>query len=162
MEDKPKIYIEASVVSYLVARPSKDPMTSFRQVITEDWWYEELPKLDGQISRYVIEEATRGDAKLAQKRLAFLDEFNCLNYIPQIDQLANLYLKETGLPEKCRLDCQHMATASIYGIKYFASWNCKHIVNGVIIDKIQIVNDALGISTPNIRTPEELYGVDHA
>jgi hypothetical protein len=33
---KPKVYIEISVVSYLVGRPSKDLIVAARQVITYD------------------------------------------------------------------------------------------------------------------------------
>jgi hypothetical protein len=72
--------------------------------------------------------------------------------------LAQAYLDNTQLPEKCRLDWLHIATASFYAVDFLVSWNCKHIVNGIIIGKITQVNQGLGLKTPNIRTPEELYG----
>jgi hypothetical protein len=34
------VYIETSVVSYLVARPSRDPVTAWRQQLTNEWWVE--------------------------------------------------------------------------------------------------------------------------
>ena len=34
------IYIETSVVSYLVARPSREPLTAWRQQFTHEWWAE--------------------------------------------------------------------------------------------------------------------------
>lgn len=34
------VYIETSVVSYLVARPSREPVTAWRQQLTNEWWAE--------------------------------------------------------------------------------------------------------------------------
>lgn len=161
MSEKPKIYIETSVISYLVARPSKDLIVAAHQQITYDWWHDELPKMAPHVSEFVYYEAARGDNNLAQRRLNLIKDFEFIEKNTITEDLADEYLQETKLPEKCRLDCLHMAIASIYGMKYMASWNCKHIVNGVITDKISEVNNSYGISTPNIRTPEELYGVDN-
>lgn len=33
-----KLYIETSIVSYLIAQPSRDIVTAARQQITRDWW----------------------------------------------------------------------------------------------------------------------------
>ena len=44
---KPKVYIETSVLSYLAARPSLDPVTAGRQVITRRWWDSEREKYRG-------------------------------------------------------------------------------------------------------------------
>ena len=155
---KPKVYIETSVVSYLVGRPSKDIIVAARQVITYDWWHSELHKFEPRISSYVIDEAESGDNSVASKRLEALAGFPLLKNHENIDGLAQAYLDNTQLPEKCRLDCLHMATASFYAVAFLVSWNCKHIVNGIIIEKISQVNQGLGLKTPNIRTPEELYG----
>jgi hypothetical protein len=34
----PVVYIESSVVSYLVARPSRDLVVAAHQAITAEWW----------------------------------------------------------------------------------------------------------------------------
>jgi hypothetical protein len=34
----PSVYIETSIVSYLVARPSRDVIMAERQRQTRDWW----------------------------------------------------------------------------------------------------------------------------
>jgi len=147
---------------YLVGRPNKDPIVSARQIITHDWWKNELPKLEAHISRPVLAEAGDGDADLAQKRLEAIKDFTLLEEAESIQLIAQEYLDGTHLPEKCRVDCEHMATASFYSMDFMVSWNCKHIVNAVITKKIENVNDLLGLDTPKICTPEELYGVDNA
>ena len=35
---KPRLYLETSVVSYYVGRPSRDLIIAGRQQITRDWW----------------------------------------------------------------------------------------------------------------------------
>ena len=155
---KSKVYIETSVVSYLIGRPSNDLIAAARQIITFEWWNNELPKLDPYISRPVIDEAQEGDSNLAISRLNALKGFNFLEEHEDIAMTAQAYLDFTHLPEKCRLDCIHMATASVYSMDFLVSWNCKHIVNAVITGKIRKANDSLGLATPEICTPEELFG----
>ena len=45
MEEKKKVYVETSVVSYLVARPSSDLLKMARQVATQEWHENAAPKL---------------------------------------------------------------------------------------------------------------------
>jgi hypothetical protein len=36
--DKPSVYGETTIVSYLAARPSRDALLGAHQAITHDWW----------------------------------------------------------------------------------------------------------------------------
>ena len=40
---KPKVYVETTILSYLAARPSRQPVTAGRQVITRQWWERRAP-----------------------------------------------------------------------------------------------------------------------
>ena len=40
---KPKVYVETTILSYLAARPSRQPVTAGRQVITRQWWERQAP-----------------------------------------------------------------------------------------------------------------------
>jgi len=157
MADKPKVYIETSVVSYLVAHPSKSLVVAGRQVITHDWWANELPKFEGYVSSYVMAEAKEGDPDMAKAREEKLSKFTYLEDSDEIAKIARRYLAFTGLPDKCLLDCEHMATASFYNLDFLVSWNCKHIVNGIITKKIKKANDSMDLPTPMICTPETLF-----
>jgi len=158
MKEKPKVYIETSVVSYLAARPSRDFVIAARQIITNEWWEHEISRFTPCISRPVVDEAERGDVEASKCRMEKLKGFVFLEENDQITELAQTYLKYTNLPERCYLDCLHMATASFHSMDFLLSWNCKHIVNPVIVEKIRRVNTALGLSTPGICTPESLFG----
>lgn len=47
------LYIESSVISYLVVRPSRDVVITARQAITETWWRERRADFDLYISALV-------------------------------------------------------------------------------------------------------------
>jgi hypothetical protein len=66
------VYIETSVVSYLVARPSREPVTAWRQQLTNEWWVERRGLFACVISQEVIAEALEGDSSMAAKRMAAL------------------------------------------------------------------------------------------
>lgn len=69
--DKPSIYLETSVVSYLVTRPSRDLIVAAHQQLTIEWWRDQSPNYGLFISQIVIEEARAGDPDTAAKRIGF-------------------------------------------------------------------------------------------
>jgi len=44
---KSKVYIETSIVSYYVARPSRDLVTAARQQVTREWWEIAIAAING-------------------------------------------------------------------------------------------------------------------
>ena len=70
--DKAAIYFETSVVSYLVARPSRDIIVAAHQQLTSDWWDSQSDQYDLFISRVVLDEARGGDKQESAKRVAAL------------------------------------------------------------------------------------------
>jgi hypothetical protein len=75
---KPRVYIETSVLSYLAARTSRDTVTQVRQTITRRWWEQERGKYELVASDVVVAECLRGDAELAMKRQALLQQITIL------------------------------------------------------------------------------------
>ena len=73
-----KVYIETSIVSYLTARPSNNLIAAAWQRETIDWWETQKGRFDLYISEVVIEEASRGDASAASRRLAALEGIEVL------------------------------------------------------------------------------------
>ena len=52
-----KVYLETSVVSYLVARRSRNLIVAARQQLTIDWWEQERTKFELYVSEAVLQEA---------------------------------------------------------------------------------------------------------
>jgi hypothetical protein len=67
---KPRAYIETSVLSYISARPSRDPITQFRLNLSKRWWEQERDKYELVVSDVVEAECQRGDAEQVALRQA--------------------------------------------------------------------------------------------
>ena|SRR2546422_7513255 len=67
---KSKVYVETTIVSYLVAGPTKDIIQAAHQQITRQWWASR-DRFDVFVSRPVVAEARRGDAKAAARAFGF-------------------------------------------------------------------------------------------
>ena len=155
---KPSVYLESSIVSYLVGRLSPLPENKRKQSITRKWW-ESLHHFEPIISTYVVEEISEGDDKLSVTRRNLVGSFRMLLGNEEIERLGNFYLTSTGLPESARLDTYHIACATIYRIDFLLTWNLNHINNGNVRKKIEDINRVRKIATPVICTPEELTEV---
>jgi hypothetical protein len=57
-------YIEMTIPSYLVARPSRDLLIAARQPVTCQWWEEVDDDLKLFVSNVVLQEIGAGDALL--------------------------------------------------------------------------------------------------
>jgi hypothetical protein len=61
------------------------------------------------------------------------------------------------MPKDAAGDAFHLACASYHKIDYFFTWNCNHLANANKRDHILITNAKLGLFTPQIVTPLELF-----
>ena len=155
----PTVYIETSVISYLTARPSRDLIVASHQQLTAEWWDQVRPQVACFVSDFVIQEAERGDAGYAQKRLEAVRDFPVLGLSEEITALAQKYFAALQIPERARIDAFHLATAAWHRMDYLLSWNCTHIASGRVRRAIRDINDGIGVHTPTVCTPEELMEV---
>ncbi len=155
--DKPTLYLETSVISYLAALPSRDPVTARNQQITREWWDTRRMGYELRTSEFVVAEAARGDPEYARRRLALLTGIPRLVIREEaVIELASSLLREVPLPDKALADASHIAAASLAGIKYLLTWNCKHIANPRLHARIQHVLRNAGSGMPVLCTPGEL------
>jgi hypothetical protein len=108
----------------------------------------------------VLEEIQRGDPEAADERLRAVSRFPLLPISPEVEHLAALYEKELRFPGRSLRDTLHLAVASVHAVDFLVTWNCKHIANAHIRRRLAALNDAEGILTPIICTPEELLDED--
>jgi len=156
---KPSVYIETTIISYLTAKPSRDLIIAAHQQITSDWWTDVRPQVDCYVSPFLIDEASRGDAIYAQKRLDEIVDFTVLEVNEEIEDLAQEYFAALQIPEKAKIDAFHLAVAAWHKMDYVLSWNCKHIASGRVQKTLQEINLRLGVHTPIVCTSEELMEV---
>ena len=76
-------------------------------------------------------ECASGNADAAKRRLAAIQNLPELDISSEVEPLAQRLLAGAALPEKAKLDALHIAVATIHGIDYLLTWNCKHIANAI-------------------------------
>ena len=151
----PSVYIETSVISYLVARPSKNPRVASNQELTHRWWQTSRQNFELYASAVVLGEAQRGDAAVAAARVAIARELRLAQVTREALDLAAALVAGAGVPKKANEDALHIATAAANGLDYLLTWNCTHIANAVTIPRVNEICRSRGFEPPLIYTPQE-------
>ena len=156
---KPRVYVETSVISYLTARPSLDPIVFGQQELTRSWWANGAALLDLCCSTVVWEEASRGEPQAAALRLLQLENLVELPVTQDAVDLAQQLLKDGALPAQAYDDALHVAVCAVNGVDILVTWNCKHIANVTMYGVIEKTCRNCGFDPPRICTPVELWGM---
>jgi predicted nucleic acid-binding protein len=85
-----------------------------------------------------------------------LEPITLLAETPESRALAKQLLAVGGLPSKAASDALHIAVATVHGMDYLVTWNCKHIANARMLRFVTETCRAAGFEAPVICTPEEL------
>ena len=159
MTQQSTVYVETTIPSYLTSRPSRDLVVAAHQQLTHDWWRRASHLFDLFLSEVVLEEIRAGDSELAHQRRKVVEDLPILTLNAEGRRLADVYRQRLGLHAGASVDLLHIAIAVAHELDYLVTWNCKHIANGQVIQRLLKVNDELGVRTPVILTPEELFGM---
>ena len=152
------VYIETSILGYLTARPSRDIIVAANIEITREWWNTRRSDFQLYSSQAVLKETTQGDAKIASQRLEIFSNLSLLNLNQSVLDLAEQFLGRSNLPAKADIDAVHIAVATVHGMDYLLTWNCKHIPNAQIQRKLAEISIDFGYELPILCTPYELLG----
>jgi hypothetical protein len=155
---KAKVYIETTIPSYLIARPSRDLLIAAHQQITSEWWESRRPAFDIYISQPVLEEAAAGDPARAKQRLEILSGIPVLPLTEGALKLGECLVAEGPIPRTAAGDALHIAIATVYACEYLLTWNCRHIANAEIQRGARRLMWRKGYELPVLCTPEELMG----
>ena len=154
------VYIESTIPSYVVARPSGDSVQAARQELTRDWWAICRRDFGLYISEIVMQEISEGDRDAVARRLAAVRGIPLLPMSESANSLTNDIIQSGILPARAARDAAHIAIASVHGAEFLLTWNCKHIANAVNYSRLRSIAENGGFQLPVICTPEELshYG----
>jgi hypothetical protein len=115
---KPRLYLETTIPSYLVSRPSRDLIVAGHQQITRSWWQTRADHFQIHVSQLVIDEAAAGDSEVAQKRLKIIEPFPLLDITPEVSILATGILESGKIPKKAATDAAHIAIAAVHKMDF--------------------------------------------
>ena len=152
----PRLYLETTIPSYLVARPSKDLRLAADQQTTQEWWETRRHEYDLFISEAVLDEAAGGDPGFAAQRMETLRGLTRLPATMAADALVARLLNERIIPAITAPDAVHLALAAAHGMDFLLTWNCTHIHNPHLERRIEAACRACGFVCPVICTPAEL------
>lgn len=124
---------------------AKDIIQAAHQQITRRWWAGR-DRFDIFVSRAVVAEARRGDAKAAARRLGVLRGIPRLAGGRRGARLAEALLRSGALPRKAEIDAVHVGIAAVNGIDYLLTWNLRHLANAAMRGKIRRQFGKLGSS----------------
>jgi predicted nucleic acid-binding protein len=89
--------------------------------------------------------------------IEFVSTIPLLPVTPNLEQIVEFYITNYVMPKSFVGDAVHLAYASYYDIQYLLTWNCNHLANANKRKHIRVINGRLGLSTPEIVTPLELF-----
>lgn len=156
--EKEAVYLETTVVSYLTARPSRDVIRLAHQEITRSWWAERSDDFSLYISELVDREVRDGDPVAADERIALIAGLPMLRVSEEAVTLAELFVARGLVPIKAGADALHIAIAAVNAMQFVLTWNCTHIANAQLREKIAHACRVAGYEPAILCTPEELMG----
>jgi predicted nucleic acid-binding protein len=149
------VYIETTIVSLLVARPSRDPIMAAHQQVTRRWWRDRRLRFNCVTSEEVLREAAQGDSEMSRLRLDALAGMPVLPVADAALRLAEIVLQMGILPPQAFSDAIHVATASHHGVPVLLTWNCRHLANPFVLRQLRAFMSASGLTLPEVCTPVE-------
>jgi len=152
------VYIETTVVSYLVATPSRDSILAAHQQLTRRWWQDERLRYGCVTSQEVIREAGLGDVEMSRRRLEALASLNLIGLDDSARGLTRELMATGILPPAAGSDALHVVVASQHQIDLLLTWNCRHLANPHIAGKLRAFMEHHKLVLPEICTPVELMG----
>lgn len=155
---KPKVYIETSIPSYLTAWRNPNLIMAANQELTKEWW-ENRDNFELYLSALVIQESSYGDPDAAKRRINVLSGIPEIEITEEVEIFAGILLDKIPLPYKAKIDALHIAVATLGGMNYLLTWNCKHIANAALRSRIDAICRESGYEPPIICTPQELLEV---
>ena len=150
------IYVETSIPSFYFETRTGIQMQARREW-TREWWDAAKWSDALVISPVVIAELeeTPDEAKRAAM-LVLVHDLPRLAYTDEIDSIVEVYLRHKLMPVDSGGDAHHLALASFHRCDILLTWNCRHLANGDKTGHIHLINNTLGLHTPQIITPLEL------
>jgi len=153
---KPKVYLETTIISYLVSRPSRDLVTAAHQQITQAWWEDHRRQFDLYVSQFILQEIGSGDKEAVKRRLSIIEKIPSLDVTEEVPALANALVNGNAIPSQSIVDALHIAVSTIRGMDFLLTWNMKHLANASMRNAITAVCLSYSYKPPVICTPEEL------
>lgn len=150
----PRVYLDSTIPSVYCDQREGN---RYETEITRRWWHEESARYEIWVSPATMAELEDGNHPHQAKILEFADALDLLPPDPDVDALAQAYIKNLVMPQKHLGDAWHLAYATFHGFEFLLTWNCNHLANANKRRHLETINWRMGFETPEIVTPLELF-----
>lgn len=151
---KEKVYLDSTIPSYYF--DNRESLSTFI-VATKQWWKEMSTNYDVFISEAVLQELSASNYPRRDEIIEFVSRIQLLPLTNDLEHIVEFYVANYVMPKSLVGDALHLAYASYYDVQYLLTWNCNHLANANKKRHIRVINGRLGLSTPEIITPLELF-----
>jgi predicted nucleic acid-binding protein len=106
----------------------------------------------------VIDELKDASKEHYQEMYNLIEQFgmDVLPVTEEVERIAKLYVSKDIIPAKYMDDALHIATATVHGLDFVASYNFEHIVKLKTINRTGLVNLQERYKIVGLITPEEV------
>ena len=148
------VYVETTVFSFYY---DEREGSTYRRRITRDWWRTQRRHYEVFTSYFALREAGDPGYPGWRKVAALVRKQAMLDVPEEITGIIRAYIDNHVMPAGDAGDAAHLALASYHATDYLLTWNCRHLANANKFDHIRRVNRRLGLLTPELVTPEQLF-----
>lgn len=154
MNKKLKIYLDTSVISYLL----QDDVPEKMEITNQLWELFKQRQFELYLSNVTMKEISKCSEPKRSQLIWRLDdiEYTLIEVSDNARDIAEQLVAMKILPPKCYDDCQHIAAAVEYGCDCIVSWNFKHIVNIRTIRGVRAITNLKGYKPIEILNPSVL------
>lgn len=155
---KLRLYLETSIFN--VATSEQNP--EFKRATIRLFERLQEGEYEAYTSGIVLQEINASSDKRAEELRTMVNQLDLemLEDAPEVDVLAQAYVKAGLIPEKYFDDALHIALASYHEMDAVVSWNFEHMVRLKTIKGIPSVNILNGYRAIDIVSPLEVIGND--
>ena len=151
---KKTVYVETTVFSFYHDEREE---SAWRRQVTRAWWRSQKRHYEIGTSAFAIEEASQPVYPGWNKVSALVRTLPVFEVVEEIAGIIAVYMEQDVMPANDAGDAAHLAVACYHGVDYLLTWNCRHLANANKFEHIRVVNRRLGLITPEIVTPEQLF-----
>jgi hypothetical protein len=157
--ERPTVFLDTTIPSYVVGGASRDPLVARRQRITRIWWKRYRRHFELVVSDRVVREMRSGAAAKATERLRLTESIRPFVCEAHHETFAQELLRPGALPLKAEEDAMHIAVAAFNSVRFLLTWSCKHLANPTIARRVAQTCAAHDLVCPRICTPETLMRI---
>ncbi|MFA6543798.1 MAG: hypothetical protein WCS99_05210 [Limisphaerales bacterium] len=157
---KARLYLETTIVSYLVVRPSRDVKQRYLHEMAKRWWERRLAKYKAFVSESLLNELDADGIALPKQIRSKLENLPTLSLTSDASALAQAILNQQALPAEAERAAKHFAIAAVHGIPLLVSLNLRHLANAHNRHNLESVCRSFGHKCPAIGTPQQFMGAD--